>query len=358
MSEEKEFDLNTDLRAAMGDTYDAMNKERAEPSAASPSAEVEQAVSSPADATETPAEKPRGPDGKFVAKDKAEPAKVETEQQAAPEKVEQPEQTTDQAVQTGGIKPPPGWSAAAKAEFPKLPLAVQEAIAKREIEVSSGFKQYGEKTKAYEAIDNVLKPILPALQMQGLDPAQYVKNLMSAETALRGPNKEQAFLWLAGQYGIDVTRLAPAPKQELDPAIAPLHQEVTQLKQLLTAQQQAHQQALQAEIQTELSRFAADPKNEFFEQVREDMGALISSGRASGLADAYDKACRMNPDVFQIIEARKLDALNKSRVQQSVQKATQAKAVTNVQGTANTPGAVPSMRDGMAAVYERMQAGA
>src|SRR5690606_37645319 len=108
-------------------------------------------------------ERPRGPDGKFVKADEGKPAetgKQPENQTPAAAQTGEPQPITDQAV-TQGIQAPVSWSAAAKAEFSKLPIAVQEAVAKREMEVSNGFKQYGEKVKQYEAIDKILEPLTP-----------------------------------------------------------------------------------------------------------------------------------------------------------------------------------------------------
>jgi len=369
------------LSEGLGAVYDSVKDEDkgaggVPSSAASPSAEAEPSPSTePAESPEaaqsnSSGERPRGPDGKFLPKDKAEEVKPEAKPEGdkpaevkAAEEPKKTEQVSDQSV-TGGIQPPTSWSAAAKQEFSKLPLAVQEAVAKREMEVSSGFKQYGERVKSYEAIDNILKPLQPRLQMAGMSSQQFIGQLVAAHNALE-QNPQQALVWLARQYGVDPAQVMnpgadPAQQQETNPEIAALKQKIAELESGVTAQKQAAQQAAQMEAQTELQRFASDPKNEFFEQVRQDMGVLISAGKATDLADAYQKACRMNPEVFQIIQAREADRLQKLAREEAAKQAAAARkaATTNVSGTASTPGQVPPMRQLMEATYDRLNGAA
>jgi hypothetical protein len=50
-----------------------------------------------------------------------------------------------------GEAPPGGWSAEAKSAWAQLPQSVRQAIGKREIEVSDGFRQNGEERRAMGA---------------------------------------------------------------------------------------------------------------------------------------------------------------------------------------------------------------
>jgi len=351
----------------LGKVFDESQGAAAAPSpAASPSVEAVPDVPSPSEPAETPGvssdDRPRGPDGKFLPKDKAEakPAedpKATTEIPAEPDKAAA-EPTTDQPQSPGTLKAPNSWSAAAKAEWAKLPTSIQTEVLKREMDVERGFKQYGERVKTYEAIDKILDPL--PLQQHGLSKAQYVERLRAAEVALER-NPVQALQWLAKSYGVDLAQIATGqPETPADPTIAALRQEIEQLKSGVTAQQQAAQQAVEREIETELSKFASDPKNEFFEQVKADMGILIQNGRAKDLQAAYDMAVYANPETRAIIQARDADALQKKLLEDSRKQASQARkaAGTNVQGTAATPGQVPSMRSLMESTYDRLNGAA
>lgn len=349
------FDM--DLDEMMRESVEADRKEDAgaaggEPSpAASPSAEGAESGASTEAAPETPADtgssdgRARGPDGKFIKAEDGAPAKEPVESAPA----EQDTKVSDQPV-TAGIQTPVSWSAAAKAEFSKLPLIVQEAIAKREMEVSSGFKQYGERVKQYEAIDKTLAPLDGALQQHNLSRADYVQRLVAADQRLSA-NPEAGLKWIAAQYSIDLAQLAQGqPQTEVNPEVHSLRQEVQELRQWRDSQEQARQTAFQTEIANDIERFQSDPKNEFFSQVREDMAALMSAAasqdRALSLEDAYQRACRMNDSVWAIMQARQADAREKELRTKATAKVASALPAAGVKGNgAGSPVATGSWED-------------
>lgn len=321
-----DLDLDTMMRESVSSAGEGVPSTDATPSVeADP---IESAVeSAKVPATEGNTERVRGPDGKF-AKVEENPL-PDNNKIAADAKIGEPT-VPDQTVTTG-IQTPVSWSAAAKAEFSKLPLAVQEAVAKREMEVSQGFKQYGEKVKAYEAIDKVLEPLRPALQQAGLSADQYIQRLRAAEQTLES-NPVEGIKWLAQTYGVDLAQIASGQTQEVAPEIQTLRNEVLQLRQWRDHQEQARQQAVQTDTHSEIERFKSDPKNEFFEQVRERMGRLIKAGEASTLSDAYEQACLLEPNVRQIMQARQADALQKSIVTNAKTKVAASAPAVGVKG--------------------------
>lgn len=290
---------------------------------AAPSVEADP-IDAAVESAESPAsDRVRGPDGKFA---KAEPDNNKIAETA---KIGDAPQTSDQTVTTG-IQTPVSWSAAAKAEFSKLPLAVQEAVAKREMEVSQGFKQYGEKVKAYEAIDKVLEPLRPALQQAGLTADQYISRLRAAEQTLE-TNPVEGIKWLAKSYGVDLAQLGQ-PQDEAPPEIASLRREVSELRQWREQSVQSTQMALENELKSSIDAFKSDPKNEFFEQVRPVMGQLVASGQAKDIPDAYEKAVWMVPEVRQIMLARQSDEMQKKLRETATTKVAGAKPAAGVKG--------------------------
>lgn len=305
-------------------------------------ASTSEPAKSPEDAgSRSAGDRARGPDGKFLKADGTEP-KPDT--QAAPDTEGQPKadsQVTDQTV-TDGIQAPVSWSAAAKAEFSKLPLAVQEAVAKREMEVSNGFKQYGERVKQYEAIDKVLEPLVPQLQQHGLTKDQYVQRLRAAEVALES-NPVEALKWLAKSYNVDLSQLTGQPQAEqpyVDPEIAALKKELAELRSGQTQQLQAHQQAVLQEVAQEIERFKSEtnpdgtPKHEFFDTVRPILAQMNQMGEVKDLKSAYEEACWRHPEVRKILQARHADSLQKKLREEAAAKVTALKPVmgTNVRG--------------------------
>ena len=109
-------------------------------------ASVEQTTATVAapEATNQPAgDRPRGPDGKFIAKTADAPAAPAT---PTPDRAE-PTAATAAPSTAQAVSPPVSWSAEAKAAFAALSPAVQQAVLKREKEVSDGFAQKSAELK-------------------------------------------------------------------------------------------------------------------------------------------------------------------------------------------------------------------
>lgn len=197
------------------------------------------------------------------------------------EQVEQP---------STAAEPPTSWSADAKAEFVKLSPAVQQAVIKRESEISEGGRRWSEEKRTY---DDMLTPVRAAAQRAGVDERTGLQKLIAANDYLeRDP--QNAILWLAQTYGVDLSKQpaeqAKAPTAPVDPVVRQLHQQVSTLQQSIEARETA-------ELQQTINQFASQPGHEHFETVKADMGVLLQSGRAKDMQDAYDKAIWANPDI-------------------------------------------------------------
>lgn len=351
--------MSDDIRAGMAEIFDKMNKEGAAADApspvASPSAEAEP-VASP-EPVETPEEgapsgdRARGPDGKFIKAEKPAEGDVEP---PAPEKVQ------DQPVSAGPSKGAPGsWSPAARDHWDALPLPIKEAVLKRESEMGRLRNESGERVKAYQELDKVLEPVTPLLNMQGVSKAQYVGNLIRAEEALRNPQtKHAAFQYLANQYGFDLRQLQPAaPQAPVDPQIASLQQRLDSYERAQAEERARQEQALQSSVETDIQAFIDDPANEFVNEVRPTMAHFLRTGVVDNLKDAYELACTRTPEIASIIEARRLDEMRRKLAAPGRQAAGAAKkvALANVSGAAGaSPGQVPTLREGMSQVYDRL----
>jgi hypothetical protein len=255
--------------------------------------------------------------GRFAPKTGETPeTTTETPAAAAPEKaapapaISDPGKTVDpsEPASQPTIAAPQSWSPAAKAEWTKLPEAIRKEVAKREADVTRGFQQYAERVKSVEPVIQALEPVRQAMELNGVQPAQYVQRLVAAEQFLqRDPGA--ALKWLADQYGVPLgaqTQQAQGAEQApaSDPHIAALVQRQQQLE--------AHIQSVMQERQTEAQRraeaertdlhrtvetFAADPAHLYFENVRGEMAALLQVGRAADMKQAYEMACWANPEV-------------------------------------------------------------
>ena len=266
----------------------------------------------PAMDPEKPAvDRPRSPDGKFApiaATDKPAPDKTANPASAAPVVAATPSPApSGQTDAAASVRPPPGWSPAAKVAFDNLPAEVKEAVAKRETEINEGFKKladfkgvekYAEMARAgnttlaaalenYTGIEtllrrDVLSGVDQVLKNVGVDPRKFVQayaqRLGAAPQSAPQPNANQP-----AQPPID-------PRAIADQAF-----------QRLIAKQQADA------VQGEIEKFAADPKNKFYANVETHMMKLLQAGLVGGatpaerLKNAYDTACRVDPQISALL---------------------------------------------------------
>lgn len=258
---------------------------------------------------EQAAERVRDEKGRFAAKPEevaeAKPA-IESKPAAKPadpvkEAVAAPAEpvTTDTT-----LRPPPGWSPAAKVAFASLPPEVQQSVAKREQEVNQGFaklaeykplERYSEMAKQsgttldralenYVGMETRLRQDFPAgivelCQRQGIHPVALANHILARNGV--APSE--------GQAGD-----AQPARQQANVDLTPIHQELNALKSYVQQQQTLG-------VQSEIERFASDPKHTFFDNVKADMGRLINSGYAESLDDAYEKACWANPEIRPLL---------------------------------------------------------
>ena len=343
MADEKDLDSVMDAKFA------EMNAREQDTGAASATAATEASVEQRAEvaAPEVPdqpsGDRPRGPDGKFLPKTADAPATA-----AATPITDRAEPTAATAAPSTAqaVSPPVSWSAEAKAAFAALTPAVQQAVLKREKEVSDGFAQKSAELKDWEPLKSVLGPRQHALAAAYGSVANGIQTLFSlsdyAEKDAHGFIK-----WFAQQRGIDLSSLAgtPAgqPQASADPTIAALQQQIASLNQQLTGFTQSQEQAQQAELTRQIEAFKADPKNVHFEAVRAEMAALMQGGRAKDLQDAYDKAVYANPETRRLVMEEQRAAEQAQRDAENARAAAEARRIRDTnQATTGVTGASPS----------------
>jgi hypothetical protein len=332
MSIENEHDGGGDelsIRDSLNAAFDEHRDAPAEPAlkAAEPTAPAAPAEPKAAE----PAQPGRDPSGRFA---KA----TQTQAPAAPE-------AQGQAAQPGAsaepIQPPASWSAPAKAAFASLPPIVQSEIAKREADVNRGFEDRASALKRYEPLEQILAPRRDQLAARGVSEVDFVKTLFAASDWIdRDP--VSALRELMRQKGVTLQHFGvqpqagQQPQAQLPPQFQTLAREVQTLRSQLSQRDQAEQaQRLQA-VQSDIQAFAADSANPYFHNVREDMIALLQSGRAKDLKDAYDKAVWANPETRALLQA---DAAKKAEADRLNAQRTTASGARRAAGSvAGAPG--------------------
>lgn len=264
---------------------------------------------------------------------------------------------------------PMSWSPEAKAAFATLPDAVKAAIAKRETEVDDGFRKKGESLKRYEPLDNVIAPYREKWSMRGIDEATAVKQLLAASDWLER-NPREALGYLAQQYGVSLGQQAQgqpgvqSPQQaQPHPQVQTLQQQIQQLESQFRQQTEAQEQARKAELLSQIEAFRNDPANVYFDNVRPHMGALLNSGQAKDLQDAYDQAVWANPETRALLIKDQEAKRQKEAQTKAKEKAeTARKAGASVTGAPGLGKSVAlngaannSIRDDILQAYEGLQ---
>jgi len=193
----------------------------------------------------------------------------------------------------------------------------------RESEYKKGVSTYKAEADRAKSYENAIAPYASDLQRRGIQPTQYIENLVRAEQILSNApyeQKVQAFQKLASDYGIQlnggqVTQLDPYTQQLMN-QLNMVNQEVSSIKGRFA---QEENQRLMGEIERVRSDVEKFPH---FDAVREEMAQLLELGKAQDLETAYKKAVRMNDDVWELEQERLLSTAKQSTIKaQQVAKA-------------------------------------
>jgi hypothetical protein len=186
---------------------------------------------------------------------------------------------------------------------------IKRDVAKREEEVSNGFKAYSDKAKSFDAIEQVIAPVRSTFQQAGIQSdADAVKALLGWEAGFRNPaTRLQSFHQLAKTYGIDLSTLvpsssgAPSAAQDIPEPLRPVIDQFGSIQQTVQDVAQRVQTFEQQQINSQFAAFAKDHPH--FEAVRGKMGQLMQAGLASDLESAYQQAIQITPEISDQIRA-------------------------------------------------------
>jgi hypothetical protein len=328
---------NDDIMSALESAWDTTT---AEPAAAPPPAE-------PAPPAETSSGPVRDEYGRFAPKaaepEQAAPADAAatspTQPASAPVTKEAASGVPPVEGQQGQtVRPPPGWSPTAKAEFDKLPEAVKQAVVQREVEVNNGFA----KLQEYKPIE----PYVDWARQMGYPLNEVIERYRSADQMLN-QNFEHGLMWLCNAYNRDPVQIAgwimqqagvqqrpqqpgQPPQQQAQPQQINIQNDpvVRQMWDKIRAFEEYQQAQVMDGINAKIAQFAEKPEARFFDNVVDRMADLISKGQATTIEDAYEQACWLNPEIRQIL-------INEERAK------TQSQPALPTQGRTPTAGGSP-----------------
>ncbi len=226
---------------------------------------------------------------------------------------------------------PKSWGREHHESWDKIDPKAQEYIEQRERQMLEGLGQYKTDATYGKSLRDILTPYRPILAAGGMDEATAVQTLLNAHYRLTQgdpQSRKQAFYELGQNLGF----LQGQQAQPVDPQVQALQQQVTEMQRRDYDRDQRTHSEVRGRIEHDVATFAADPAHPFFDDVADDIIAMIRSG--APLQEAYDKAVWANPvtrqkqlATFQTEQTAKL----RDEAKQTATKARQAMGV-NVKG--------------------------
>lgn len=269
---------------------------------------------------------------------------TETTQEVTQE--EQPPEVTAKA-------PPSSWAKEHHESWAQIPQAAQDYIELREKQMLDGIEQYKQGHAFGNEVARAVEPFLDMLQAHGVNEIEAISNLMQWNQTLQTGNleqRQQAFIALGTNLGL----IPQEGQQQIDPRTQELQQRLDRIEN------QAYQQNYQR-IASEIESFANDPKNEYFEEVADDLILMMKSEPKLDLKTAYDRAVWANPITRAKESAKLVDQKTKELTARATAeaKAAQKAAGTNVRPVNNSRSAeapTGSWDDTMQQVLEKRRA--
>ena len=238
-------------------------------------------------------------------------------------------------------RPPASWKKDYHEAWTTADPKLKEYAWKREEEMRAGVQPLLSKAQYADQMQQAIEPYMNNIRGLGIEAPQAVKALMEADNVLRhgSPQQKQAyFAQLAQQYGIN---MGDVQVQPTDPNFYAIQNELAQVRgEVLNWKQQQENAQNQALLQ-EINQFQA--KAEYFEEARPTMIQLLNSGVAQDLDDAYQKAIRLDNDLFMKHQQASQGAADAAKREAS-NKAAKAARAAAVSVKSSTPGAATSTK--------------
>jgi hypothetical protein len=273
-------------------------------------------------------EKPRDEAGKF-----AQTAKPETEPEA------------EQVAEPVWKRPPASWKKDYHEAWATADDKLKEYAYQREEQMKAGIEPLKAKAQFADQMQEAVQPYLQTIQGLGIDAPRAVKALMEADHALRfstPDQKLQLFNRLAQQYGVNLGQVQGLPQQTaVDPMVYTLQNELNSVRGEVNNWKQQQEQAQNSALLGEINQFSQ--KAEHFEEARPVMIQLLQSGVATDLQDAYEKAIRLDSNLFEAAQQSK-QAEAEATKRAAATKAVKSARAAAVSVKSSTPGAVTTTK--------------
>jgi hypothetical protein len=238
-------------------------------------------------------------------------------------------------------RPPASWKKDYHEAWTTADPKLKEYAWKREEEMRAGVQPLLTKAQYADQMQQAIEPYMNNIRGLGIEAPQAVKALMEADNVLRhgSPQQKQAyFAQLAQQYGIN---MGDVQIQPTDPNFYAIQNELAQVRGEVLNWKQQQETAQNQALLSEINQFQA--KAEYFEEARPTMIQLLNSGVAQDLQDAYDKAVRLDNDLFTKHQQASQGQADAAKREASNRAAKAARAAA-VSVKSSTPGAATSTK--------------
>ena len=238
-------------------------------------------------------------------------------------------------------RPPASWKKDYHEAWTTADPKLKEYAWKREEEMRAGVQPLLTKAQYADQMQQAIEPYMNNIRGLGIEAPQAVKALMEADNVLRhgSPQQKQAyFAQLAQQYGINMSDVQIQPT---DPNFYAIQNELAQVRGEVLNWKQAQENAQNEALLNEINQFQS--KAEYFEEARPTMIQLLNSGVAKDLDDAYQKAIRLDNDLFTKHQQASQGQADAAKREASNRAAKAARAAA-VSVKSSTPGAATATK--------------
>lgn len=229
----------------------------------------------------------------------------------------------------GAVKPskaPVSWSPAEREHWDSISPEAKAAVLRREAEITRGLNESAAARRFGGEFYNIIKPFEHLIRSSGVTPLQAVDNLVKTAGVLQTGTdiqKAQTVANICAAYNINLQMLDQVlsgqqpkpganggqPNVDLNRVLEERLRPVNEFIREVRGGRAAADQALMEETSHEAEEFAANPANEFFEDLRGDIADLLdlaaNRGRTMTLQQAYDLAASQHPEISQVVNQRK-----------------------------------------------------
>ena len=258
----------------------------------------------------------------FNAAERNEPVVAEGRDEKGRFTGAEPEAKVEEAEPPVWRRPPASWKKDYHEVWQKADPKMQEYAWQREEQMRRGVEPLLSKAQFADQMNEAIQPYMQTIQGLGLTPDKAVAALMEADHKLRNSDpqsKLQYFMQLAQSYGINLGQQASQnpsqPTQSVDPMVWQLQNELNRVRGEVMGWKQQQEMVENQTLLNEINSFSL--KAEHFDEVRPAMIQLLQGGMAETLEEAYDKALRLNPDLFDRVQKAKQAEITQQQAQQA-----------------------------------------